>query len=204
MAFLRDVVAPRLLDYSMTRPWLSAYRAHLLAQARGAVLEIGFGSGVNLPHYPREATSLTVLEPDPAMLALARKRIAGFDGSMRVVEGVGEAIPEPDRSFDTVVSTLTLCSVADPRRVLAEIRRVLRPGGQFLFLEHGLADEPGIARWQRRLSPLFARLPCGCTLDRDVSALVEGAGFACVSIAEGYAPAMPRVSGLLSEGTARG
>lgn len=100
-AFLRDFVAPRLLDYSMTRPWPSAYRARLLAQARGAVLEIGFGSGVNLPYYPREATSLTVLEPDPAMLALARNRIAGFDGPMRVVEGVGEAIPEPDQSFDT-------------------------------------------------------------------------------------------------------
>lgn len=204
MAFLRDVVAPRLLDYSMTRPWLTAYRARVLAQARGAVLEIGFGSGVNLPHYPRETSSLTVLEPDPAMLALARDRLAGFHAPTRVVHGVGEAIPEPDQSFDTVVSTLTLCSVADPQRVLSEVRRVLRPGGNFLFLEHGLADEPGVARWQRRLSPLFARLPCGCTLDRDVSDLVEGAGFARVSIAEGYAPAMPRVSGLLSEGSARG
>lgn len=204
MAFLRDVIAPRLLDYAMTRPWLAAYRARVLAPARGDVLEIGFGSGVNLPHYPDAVTSLAVLEPDPAMLALARGRLAAFPAPARVIEGFAEAIPAPDRAFDVVVSTLTLRSVSDPDRALSEIRRVLRPGGRFLFLEHGLADAPGVARWQKRLAPLFARLPCGCSMDRDMSALIDAAGFACVSIAEDYAPGQPRLAGLLSEGEARG
>lgn len=203
MGYLRNVVAPRLLDFSMRRAWLADYRARVLAPARGEVLEIGFGSGANLPFYPETVTSIVVIEPDPAMLALARDRLASTPAPLRRIVGVAEAIPAPDHSFDTVVSTLTLCSVRDPTLALAEIRRVLRPGGRFLFLEHGLADSPGLARWQRRISPLFSRLPCGCSLDRDVSQLIAQARFSSVSIAEAYAPGALRLAGLLSEGEAR-
>lgn len=203
MSFLRRVIAPRIIDYSMSRPFWADYRRRVLAPARGDVLEIGFGTGANLAFYPDTISELTVLEPDPAMLAHAGTRVAGYHRPIAIVEGAAERLPFAERSFDTVVSTLTLCSVADPDQVLAEIRRVLRPGGRYLYLEHGLADDAKIVRWQNRLNGFCSRLGCGCDLNRDMSMLICHAGFAAVAMTEDYAPGMPRISGLLTEGQAR-
>lgn len=203
MSLFRDHIAPYMIEYSMTRPFWAEYRRRVLQPAIGDVLEIGFGTGVNLGFYPASVSSLTLLEPDKAMLARARARLAAWPGEASIVDGTAEALPFPDKSFDTAVSTLTLCSVSDPEQALHEIRRVLKPGGSFLFLEHGLADDPKISRWQNRLNGVCSLLSCGCNLNRDMSALIRQAGFARIDMMEDYAPGMPKVSGLLTEGLAR-
>jgi ubiquinone/menaquinone biosynthesis C-methylase UbiE len=142
------------------------------------VLEIGFGSGATLPFYdPAKVVQLTVVEPSAGMNARAAARLAQSHVPVASVPGAGERLPFPDASFDTVVTCLTLCSVADPPRVLAEIRRVLKPGGTFLFLEHVASDDAGRRRWQTRLTPLQRVIGVGCHLDRDQAALIRAAGF---------------------------
>lgn len=162
-------------------PKLAPFRQRVAGQARGDVLEIGAGTGANLPYYPA-TVRLTVVEPNPFMARrLVRK--AGARGralDLRVQRG--ETLPFPDASFDTVVCTLVLCSVADQARVLGEIRRVLRPGGVFRFFEHVAAEDARLRRWQRRLTPLWSRLGDGCHLDRDTAATIQAAGFSAVEI----------------------
>ena len=186
------------LGVSMERGWMGERRARLLRAARGAVLEVGGGTGANLPHY-RDVNRVTVAEPDPFM----RKRLWPKRADARVpveVSSAGaEALPFPDDSFDTVVSTLVLCTVRDQGLALGEIRRVLRPGGRLLFLEHVRA--PGSkARWQDRIEPLWGRIFGGCHPNRDTVAAIEGAGFGIETL-EGFSPPvllsglMPHVQG---------
>lgn len=202
MVPVRDWLAPLFLGYAMGRPFWEGYRRRVLAPARGRVLEVGFGTGANLGFYPDEVRGIVAVEPDAALAGNAGRAVASSGMAVSLVRAKAERLPFPDAAFDTVVTTLTLCSVADPWTAVFELRRVLRPGGSYLFLEHGRADEPGVASWQDRLDPLSVRLPCGCRLNRDISEIVGAGRFASVEMREGYVPGMLRVNGLLSEGRA--
>ena len=154
-------------------------RAALLGQARGRVLEIGAGTGLNLPHYGAAVDTLVMTEPEAPMARRLRERAATLPHNappVEVVEAPGERLPFPDASFDTVVSTLVLCTVRDLPAALAEIRRLLAPGGRLLFLEHVRAEDPGLARWQDRLDPLWKRVGHGCRCNRDTAAALAAAG----------------------------
>jgi SAM-dependent methyltransferase len=198
MGFYSERIFPRLLDRSLGHPRIEARRAALVAQAQGEVLEIGFGSGATLPFYqPAKVSQLTVVEPSEGMNRRAAARLAGSPVPVRSMPGAGERLPFGDGSFDTVVTCLTLCSVTDVPQVLAEIRRVLRPGGHFLFLEHVLSDDAGRQRWQHRLTPLQRVIGVGCNLDRDTAALVRAAGFGLPPVVQEIEPAFGAVAPLV-------
>ena len=201
--FYQRRVFPWLNDRFCGDERLQQLRAETLRPACGRVLEIGFGTGLNLPHYPPAVDSIVAVEPNAGMLARARPRIAAAAMPVEAIEGDAEAIAMPDASFDTAVSVLTLCTVTDPMRVLSELRRLLRPRGRLLLLEHGLAPDPGVARWQHRLNRLERVLACGCNLDRPVADLVRRSGFGFESARQFYGPGIPRTHGWLTLGCAR-
>lgn len=164
-------------------------RQKVVPRARGRVLEIGFGSGLNLPFYDAaQVERLWALEPSPHMLVRARPALRQAAFEVEVLEAGAECVPLDDASADTVVTTYTLCSVGDPLRVLAEIRRVLRPQGQLLFNEHGAAPDPGVRRWQDRLTPLWGRIGGGCRLNLDTLAVLREAGFEMSDEESAYVP----------------
>ncbi|MBA2713753.1 MAG: class I SAM-dependent methyltransferase [Rubrobacteraceae bacterium] len=180
------------LGASMERRWMGERRARLLAGARGAVLEVGGGTGANLAHY-RNVDRVTVVEPDPYMRKKLGPKAVAAGVPVEVSAAGAEALPFPNASFDTVVSTLVLCTVPDQALALGEIRRVLRPGGRLLFIEHVRAAGP-TARWQDRIEPLWGRLLGGCHPNRDTVAAIERAGFE-IETFEGFYPPGP-MSGL--------
>ncbi len=165
---------------------LDRYRQRAVAPARGLVLEIGAGSGRNLALYGREVERVCALDPSPELLRLAGERAADARVPVSLVRASGERLPFADAIFDTVVMTWTLCSIADPTAALSEMRRVLKPGGCLLFVEHGLSPEPRVARWQRGLTPCWKRIGGGCHLDRKIDDLVRAAGFRLDAIETGY------------------
>lgn len=203
MGIYSERIFPWLLDKSLGHPRIEARRAALVSQASGEVLEIGFGSGATLPFYdPARVTRLTVVEPSQGMNKRAAGRLAASPVPVTSVPGAGERLPFADASFDTVVTCLTLCSVDDPPKVLAEIKRVLKPGGRFLFLEHVLSEDAGRRKWQHRLTPIQKVVGVGCHLDRDSAAMVRAAGFDLpqpdqeIELAFGaMAPLVPLISG---------
>ena len=172
MGLYAQVIVPLLCDFGLDRPFVARYRRELLAHASGNILEIGFGTGLNLPYYPAHVCKLTIVDPNAGMYRRARRRIkqTGIEVDWRVLGG--ERLPFEDGTFDGVVSTFTLCSIEEVAQALREVYRVLKPGGRFLFLEHGLSPEPKVQKWQRRLNWLQMRLADGCHLDRDMRALV--------------------------------
>jgi ubiquinone/menaquinone biosynthesis C-methylase UbiE len=178
MGLYAETIFPWLLDKALGHPNIMRRRAALVADARGEVLEIGFGSGATLPFYdPAHVSSLTVVEPSVGMNRRAAAHLASSPVPIRSVPGAGERLPFADASFDTVVCCLTLCSVQDVNQVLAEVRRVLKPQGRFLFLEHVLSDDPQLQRWQQRLNPVQRVVGVGCNLNRPSALLVREAGF---------------------------
>ncbi len=190
MGIYSERIFPWLLDKALGHPRIEARRAALVGQAAGDVLEIGFGSGATLRFYdPAKVTRLTVVEPSEGMNRRAASRLAASPVPLRSVPGAGERLPFDDACFDTVVTCLTLCSVSDVPKVLSEIRRVLRPGGQFLFLEHVLSEDAGMRRWQGRLNPVQKVVGVGCNLDRDSAAMVRAAGFSLPPVAQEIEPA---------------
>jgi ubiquinone/menaquinone biosynthesis C-methylase UbiE len=202
VGFFSQVIVPRLCDLLLNNSLLARHRRQLLAQAHGHVLEIGFGTGLNLPHYPERVHRLTAVDPNPGMHRLAQQRIeqARFEVDQHVLGG--ERLPFGDGTFDCAVSTFTLCSIGDVAQALREAYRVLKGGGTFLFLEHGLSPEPGVQKWQRRLDWLQVRLANGCHLDRDMKALVAAQPFASVEVEEFYLERTPRTHGYLYRGVA--
>jgi ubiquinone/menaquinone biosynthesis C-methylase UbiE len=164
-----------------------------VAAASGQVLEIGVGSGLNLPFYRRDLEGLWGIDPSPQLLAMARAQSAWVHFPVSLGEGRAEALPLDEHSVDSVVMTWTLCSVADPAQALAEVRRVLRPGGSLLFVEHGRAPEAGVRAWQDRLTPLWSRLAGGCHLNRPIDRLIEGAGLTLTELETGHLVAGPRL-----------
>ena len=181
------------------RAWLSEERHGLLAQATGVTIEIGAGTGLNLSHFPPAVTRLCLVEPDPDMRKRLHRRAAGRD-DVEITDARAEALPYPDASFDTAVVTFALCSVADPDTALAEIARVLRPGGRLLFLEHVRDTEPTIARKQDH--PVFLYSWIGCHPNRDSLTAITRAPFKVTTVRHGEVPKAPRVERPMIVGTA--
>jgi ubiquinone/menaquinone biosynthesis C-methylase UbiE len=177
LGFYQDRIVPHLVALAMRNRQLVPYRERVISAAQGRVLEIGIGSGLNLPFYRPQARELIGLEPAPRLVAMARRTAAGSALPVTLIEGSGEAIPLDDASINTVVSTWTLCTIPDAVGALREMRRVLKPNGRLLFVEHGLAPEPGIQTWQNWLTPVWKRLGGGCHLNRPISRLIESGGF---------------------------
>ena len=187
MGFYREQVLPRLVDRACAVPGMEKWRAEVVEGLRGRVVEIGFGSGLNVEHYPADVDVVLAVEPAAVAKRLARKRIAAARVAVEHVGTDGQSLPIADVSCDAALSTFTLCTVPDPVRVLGEILRVLRPGGSLHFLEHGISPDPRVAAWQRRLEPLQRRLADGCHLTRDAASLVTGAGFRLERCDQAYA-----------------
>ena len=200
MGFYAQVIVPLLCDFGLDRPFVARYRRELLAHASGTILEIGFGTGLNLPYYPSHVRKVTTVDPNVGMYRRARRRIkqAGIEVDQRVLGG--ERLPFEGNRFDCAVSTFTLCSIADVGQALAEVYRVLKAGGRFLFLEHGLSPEPQVQKWQRRLNWLQVRLANGCHLDRNMRELVVAQPFASVEVDEFHLERTPKTHGYLYRG----
>lgn len=187
MGFYRTQVLPRLVDRACGSAGMQRWRAEVTAGLAGTVVEIGFGSGLNVEHYPPEVELVLAVEPAEVARQLAAKRIERSGVTVEHIGLDGQAIPLDDASCDAALSTFTLCTVPDPNKVLSELRRVLRPKARLHFLEHGLAPDPSVARWQHRLDPWQRRLADGCHLTRDAEALVTDAGFVMEEIEHRYA-----------------
>jgi SAM-dependent methyltransferase len=172
------------------------------ALATGTVVEIGAGSGLNLPYYGPQVERLYALDPSAPLLRMAQRAAAREARTVEWLEGQAEAIPLGPGIADTVVTTWTLCSIADPIRALGEVRRVLKPGGRLLFIEHGQAPDPGVRRWQARLTPTWRRVAGGCHLDRPIDGLLLAAGLELETLSTGYGVG-PRPFAYLYRGMAR-
>lgn len=201
MGFYSKRIFPYLLDWSMSDQSIAQYRQEVLADVQGEVLEIGFGTGLNLAYYPENVHKIVAIDANPGVHTLAEKRIQA--ASVRVDHRVlnGENLPMADNTFDSVVSTWTLCSIANVEQALQEIYRVLKPGGKFFFIEHGLSHDSNIQIWQNRLTPLQKIIADGCHLNRNIRNLVE-TQFDSVSITEFYADKLPKTLGYLYKGVA--
>lgn len=195
-------VFPRLVNWSMVQAGFIPLRQSLLSKASGAVLEIGFGTGSNLRFYPFHIHSLTAIDPNPGMIPLARSHLAVGEVSVNLVLASGEWLPFPSGSFDTVVSTMTLCSVPQPSKVLQELLRVLMPGGRVLFLEHGQSPDRSVRQWQDGLTPVWKYLGDGCHLNRPMAQIFQGQRCKVTTLDNFYLPGVPRPFGYFYQGMA--
>lgn len=195
-------IFPRLMDWVLRGQRFHTERQLLLHSVQGNVLEIGFGTGLNLPHYPSTITALHTVDPSPMLPDRTTRRIAGVGFPVHLRQVSAERLPYADETFDCAVSTFTLCTIPDPVRALREVRRVLKPDGRFLFLEHGRSDDPGIVRWQDRLNPLQNWIGCGCNLNRRIDQLVEAAGLHVTDLNRFLLPGVPRIAAEMYRGSA--
>jgi ubiquinone/menaquinone biosynthesis C-methylase UbiE len=202
LSFYHHFIFPRVLDLVMSSRRLHELRDRTLAPARGRILEIGFGTGRNLHHYPPTVKRIEAIDPDLDLDRLSMPRIARAAIEVDFHHLDAAHLPFEEARFDTVVSTFTLCSIPDVVHALGEIRRVLKPGGQFLFLEHGRAPDSAVARWQDRLNPAWMPLAGGCHLNRPMRALVEEAGLVLGPLQNYYLKRAPRFVGYMTEGVA--
>ncbi|HEU5007153.1 MAG TPA: methyltransferase domain-containing protein [Jatrophihabitantaceae bacterium] len=202
MGIYRDRVLPRLQDKVMDRPDSRDIRARVCAGLSGEVVEIGFGTGLNMPHYPADVTRIAAVEPSALCVRLAQSRIAESTTEVSLVGLSGESLALPSAAYEAAVSTWTLCTIPDVEAALAEVRRVLRPGGRFHFVEHGHAPDPAVARWQRRIEPVWKRVAGGCHVSRPIGELIERAGFRMEALDTYYQDGEPRVFGYTFEGVA--
>lgn len=202
MGLYDRIILPRLLACAMRNRELVPFRRRLGAAASGRVLEIGIGSALNLPFYGPSVSEVVGVDPSPALVAMARERRPGLAFAFDAIEGAGESLPLDDQSFDTVLTTWSLCSVGNPAQVLREARRVLRPGGQLLFVEHGRAPDASVRWWQDRLTPAWKHIAGGCHLNRSIDDLIGAAGFRLDGLQTGYLPG-PKPMTFMYEGRAR-
>jgi SAM-dependent methyltransferase len=202
MGIYSRYVLPRLLAVAMRNQTLVPYRQRAAGMATGRVLEIGIGSALNLPFYGSGVREVIGLDPSPTLIAMAVQQQSGLSFHFDVAAGSGEQLPMADNDFDTVLTTWCLCSVADPARVLREARRVLRPGGRMLFVEHGRAPDADVRWWQDKLDPAWTRIAGGCHLNRQMDDIVVNAGFRLDQIRTGYARG-PRPMTFMYEGQAQ-
>ena len=197
-------IMPRLIGCACGQGQIMKRRSQVVPLARGDVFELGCGGGLNQQFYDVEAvTSFSGIDPHGGMLDQARAEAEAKGWSANICEGVGEAIPFPDRKFDSVVCTFTLCTVEDPAQTMAEMRRILKPGGQLIFLEHGRAPDANVAKWQDRIEPVWKKLAGGCHLTRPIGSSLRGAGFDVEPHGQGYLPKAPRFAAWNEWGVAR-
>src|SRR5262249_22231549 len=199
MGLYQRCIVPHLTNLAMRQSQLLPFRQKVVGAAEGRGLEIGVGSGFNFPHYGACVTSVIGLDPSSELLRMARVRASNAAVPVSLLDASAEAIPLDAESVDTVVTTWTLCTIPNAPLALAEIRRVLRPGGALLFVEHGRAPEPGVARWQDRLDPLWSRLGGGCHLNRKIDDLISGNGFRIEALENARLPG-PRAHTFLYHG----
>ncbi|MCC2640716.1 MAG: putative Methyltransferase [Nitrospira sp.] len=202
MSFYADYIFPRLMDWVLRGERFQTERQRLLAPVKGMVLEIGFGTGLNLPHYPSTVTALHTIDPAALLPDRVVCRTEQVSFPVHIQQMAAERLPYDDALFDCAVSTFTLCTIADPVRALREVRRVLKPEGRLLFLEHGRSDDPAIARWQDRLNPLQNLFACGCNLNRRIDQLVIQAGLRPEQLDRYALPGVPRIGGEMYRGLA--
>jgi len=195
-------VLPRLINFAMTRDEATRLRAAHVPAARGVVLEVGIGSALNLPFYTGAVTRLYGVDPSAQLLTMARENVASAPFPVHLLNCDAEHIPLADGSVDTVVVTWSLCSIANVLEALGEMRRVLKPGGSFIFIEHGLSPDAGVRKWQNRVTPLWRVFAGGCHLNRKIDDLVRAAGFSIEHLRTGYVPG-PRALTFMYEGRAR-
>ena len=201
MGFYSQKIFPYLLDWSLSDSTFNKYRQEVLAKVEGEVLEIGFGTGLNLSFYPDAINEIITVDNNPGVHKLAQKRIdkSSITVDHRILSG--ENLPMSDNSFDSVVSTWTLCSIEKVEQAVNEIHRVLKPGGKFFFIEHGLSNEPSIQTWQNRLNPIQNVIADGCNLNRNIRSIVQQQ-FSQVNVEEFYADKTPKFMGYMYKGVA--
>ena len=201
MRFYSQKIFPYLLDWSLSDSTFNKYRQEVLAKVEGEVLEIGFGTGLNLSFYPDAINEIITVDNNPGVHKLAQKRIdkSSITVDHRILSG--ENLPMSDNSFDSVVSTWTLCSIEKVEQAVNEIHRVLKPGGKFFFIEHGLSNEPSIQTWQNRLNPIQNVIADGCNLNRNIRSIVKQQ-FSQLNVEEYYADKTPKFMGYMYKGVA--
>ena len=202
MGFYDDQVLPRLINLVCNTKTVRPLRERACAGLRGRVVEVGFGSGLNVPYYPPEVTSIAAIEPADTGWKLAARRVADASVPIERTGLDGQKLPLPDNSCDAALSTYTLCTIPDVTVALDELRRVLKPGAALHFLDHGLAPDESVRRWQHRLDPLEQRLAGGCHLTRPIADLLTEAGFRITEIDVFYEKGTPKPWGALSLGVA--
>ncbi len=186
MAFYDRVVFPRLMHWTLSRRDVAEYRKWVVSCAEGRVLEVGVGSGLNLPLYGEAVSEVVGIDPHETLNRMAEQRIGDARVPVTLFRGSAEELSQEDASFDTAVMTWTLCSIPDGRRALDEIRRVLKPGGQLLYFEHGQAPDAGVARWQDRITPAWKHFAGGCHLNRPINRMIQERGFTLMDTESGY------------------
>jgi len=197
-------IMPRLIACACASPAIMKQRQKVVPLAEGRVLELGVGGGLNLASYdPAKVKSVTGVDPSAELRARAMAAPCREGVAVEIIDGTAEALPFEAAAFDTVVCTYTLCTVCDPAQSLAEARRVLKPGGRLLFCEHGLAPDPGVATWQRRLEPMWKALAGGCHMTRPVGSSIAAHGFQIERLETMYLPSAPKIFGWNEWGAAR-
>ena len=203
MGWYIEQVLPRIINVACaTGPGVDQLRDRVCGGLSGEVLEVGFGSGLNVPHYPAGVTAIAAIEPSDVAWRLAAERVTATAVPVRRAGLDAQALPFEDDTFDSALSTWTLCTIPDVGAALAELRRVLRPGGTLHFVEHGLAPDDSVVRWQRRLEPVQKRLAGGCHLTRPIYGMIEGSGFTIEEVDAFYLDGAPTVLGALVVGIA--
>ena len=187
MSLYAKYVLPRIIDLAMSNRETRRLRAAWIPQARGEVLEVGIGSGLNLAFYSSDVQRIYGVDPSVELQRMARKRVGPIEVEF-LSQSAEEPLPLADASIDTVVLTWTLCSIADPQRALKEMKRVLKASGKLIFVEHGRAPDPGVAVWQNRLTPLWKRIGGGCHLNRRIDEMIKQAGFQIPELTTSYIP----------------
>jgi ubiquinone/menaquinone biosynthesis C-methylase UbiE len=201
VGYYQSRILPRIIDLSMRNAELRAYRERVLSAAQGRVLEVGIGSGLNLPFYGPGVTQLVGIEPASRLMEMTREAALGQQLSVELISGSAETIPFPDHHFDTIVTTWTLCSIPKISESLIEMRRVMKPMGRLHFVEHGRAPEENVRKWQDRLTPIWKCIGGGCHLNRPIVELIEGAGFQIEHLQTGYMKG-PKPMAFMYEGRA--
>lgn len=201
MGLYSRYVLPKLIDKACSQPPMHALRDRYVSRATGRVLEIGIGSGLNLPHYSDEVTSITGLDPAAELTVMAQDRASSASAPVDVLQVSGEEIPADDASYDSLVCTWTLCSIPNVYQALKEMHRVVKPGGSFFFVEHGLAPDTSVQGWQRRIEPVWKIIGGGCHLTRKADELIQDAGFILPELESGYQPG-PRWAAFMMHGMA--
>ncbi len=202
MGIYGDRVFPRVMNLVMDGKQTRRSRAEVCAPLAGEVLEVGFGSGLNLPHLPDAVIRLRAVDPMERGRSLAVKRLAATTVPVEFVGLDGQELPLEDDSVDAVLATWTLCSIPDAVAAVREVRRVLKPGGKLHFIEHGRAPDEKVRKWQNRMNGIQNRVACGCNLNRDIPALIEGGGLTIESLETFYASGAPKLLGFTYQGVA--
>jgi ubiquinone/menaquinone biosynthesis C-methylase UbiE len=203
MAFYRDRVFPKIMNTMMNTKETRRIRAEVCAPLEGDVVEIGFGTGLNLPHMPPTVTRLRAVDPMQRGPKMAQRRIEASPVPVEFIGLDGESLPIDDQSVDAVLATWTLCSIPDPVAAVREIERVLRPGGTFHFVEHGISPDEKVRKMQDRLNGLQNRMACGCNCNRDIPAIIEAGGLTFDHVDTYYAKGDPKYLGWMYQGVAK-